>query len=280
MPKAQRSVTLSAVFLGITALVAGSDAHAEGQTDEAGPALTATLSYDYTSGNYGTAYRLPAATTSVGISWNIGENWILDVELPYLRQTTTINTANTTASRVVRIGGKPVVIKGTTTVATNLTTISGQGDVTALLTRSFDSGAGPVWSVGSMVKFATANASNGLGTGKQDPSIQAGVVNDLGPWTLGATLGYTLVGQVEGLNLRNVQYAEFDSSYAISPLASIGLSLSMSQAPISGGPAPLAASLSYDYKFAKKMHFVISGLRGFSDGSPKWGAGLAVSAAF
>lgn len=280
MPTAPRSLTVSAAFLGITALVTGLDVHAEGQTDDTSPALTATLSYDYTSGNYGTVYRLPAATTSVGISWNISENWILDVDLPYLRQTTTVNTANTTASRLVRIGGKPVVIRGVTTVATNLTTISGQGDVTALLTRSFDFGAGPVWSVGSMVKFATANASNGLGTGKQDMSFQAGVVNDLGPWTLGATLGYTLVGQVQGLNLRNVQYAEFDSSYTVSPFSSIGLSLSMSQAPVSGGPAPLAASLTYDYKFSKNRHLVFSGLRGFSDGSPKWGAGLAVSAAF
>ena len=280
MQIASRLLSGATAVLTIITLVACFDAHAQDQTDEVSSTLTTTLSYDYISGNYGTVNRLPAAITSIGLSWSMNQDWTLDVNLPYLQQTTTSNTANTTASRVVRIGGKPAVIKGATTSNTNLTTISGQGDVTALLSRSFDSGAGPVWSVGSMVKFATANANNGLGTGKQDFSFQAGAVNDLGPWTVGVTLGYTLVGRVEGLNLRNTQYAEFDSSYAVSPFAAIGLSLSMSQAPVSGGSAPLTASFSYDYKFSKKMHFLISGLRGFSDGSPKWGAGLAVSAAF
>lgn len=275
-----RSLTTSAVALGVAALATSFGACAQGQADDAAPALTATLSYDYTSGNYGTSFKLPVATTSVGMTWNINENWTLDLDLPYLRQTTTVSTSNTTASHLVRVGGKPVVIKGTTAVATNLATISGQGDVTALLTRSFDSGAGPVWSVGSKVKFATASAANGLGTGKQDVSFQAGVVNDLGPWAVGTTLGYTWVGQVQGLGLRNTLYAEFDSSYAINPISSVGLSLSVSQAPATGSAAPIAASFSYDYKFSKNRHLVISGLRGFSDGSPKWGAGLSLSAAF
>ncbi len=240
--------------------------------------LSVSTNYDFTTGTYGTAYKLPSTTFSVGILWDLAENWSLDIDLPYLRQTSPVVVGNTTV-RIVRIGGKLLAVKSTNLVTT-LQSKSGQGDVTTLLTRSFDTGAGPVWSVGAKVKLATASAADGLGTGKNDVSLQTGVINDFGAWTVGATAGYTLVGSVTGLQLRNTAYLDVDTSYKMNEHWSLGASLSMSQAPVADSAAPISASVSANYKIGKKSYLTINMLRGFSDGSPKWGAGLGVNIGF
>jgi len=240
--------------------------------------LSVSTNYDYSTGTYGTAYQLPSTTLSVGVLWDINENWSLDIDLPYLRQTSPVVVGNTTV-RVVRIGGKLLVIKSANLVTT-LQSKSGQGDVTTLLTRSFDTGAGPVWSVGAKVKLATASVADGLGTGKNDLSIQTGVINDFGALTVGAMAGYTLVGRVSGLQLRDTVYLDLDSSYKLNERWSLGANFSISQAPVADSAAPISASVSANYKIGKKSYLTINMLRGFSDGSPKWGAGLGVNVGF
>ena len=262
----------------ILATAVQAQVNVDSDVKESATRLSASTNYDFTTGAYGTAYQLPSTTWSVGALWDINEDWSLDVDLPYLRQTSPIVVGNTTV-RVVRIGGKLVAVKGTTSV-TNLQSTAGQGDITALLTRSFDGGSGPVWSVGMKVKFATANAAAGLGTGKNDVSLQTGVINDLGPWTLGATAGYTLVGSVTGLALRNAAYLDLDGSYKINDRWSLGVSMSLSQSPVSGSSAPVSTSASASYKISKKSYVSLSMLRGLSEASPKWGAGLGLNLSF
>lgn len=272
-------LSIAAVFL---ALALTTPAQAQLKADESAKdsatGLSVSTNYDYTTGSYGTAYQLPATTWSVGILWDINDNWSLDIDLPYLRQTSPAVTSNATV-RVVRVGGKLVAVRGMAP-STNLQNISGQGDVTALLTRSFDAGTGPVWSLGAKVKFATASAANGLGTGKNDLSLQAGVIDDFGAWTLGATAGYTIVGRVEGLGLRNAAYLDLDSYYKMDERWSWGANMSVAQALVEGSSAPLSVSTSINYTLGKKSYLSVHVLRGLSDASPKWGAGLGLNLGF
>lgn len=113
-------------------------------------------------------------------------------------------------------------------------------------------GSGPVWSIGAKVKLATASAAYGLGTGKNDVSLQTGVINDFGALTVGATFGYTLAGQVTGLLLRNTAFLDLDSSYKVDENWSLGVGFSMSQAPVADTAAPVSASVSTNYKIGKK----------------------------
>jgi len=225
-----------------------------------------------------TSTNLPSTTLSVGLVWDINENWILDIDLPYLRQTAPVVTEKQTV-RIVRIGGKLIPVRGLG-AATRLEQVTGQGDATAMLTRSLDSGSGPVWSAGAKIKFATASASSGLGTGKDDLSLQAGVINDFAALTLSATAGFTFVGRVSGLELRNTAYLDLDGSYKTSERWSIGANLSASQAVVAGTPAPLSASASATYKFRPGSYVVASLLHGLSDASPKWGVNLGLNFGF
>ena len=245
---------------------------------DSGTGLSISTNYDFTTGTYGTAYQLPSTTLSVGVLWDINENWSLDIDLPYSRQTSPVVVGSTTV-RVVKIGGKLLAVKSTN-LATTLQSKSGQGDITTLLTRSFDTGAGPVWSVGAKVKLATASAADSLGTGKNDLSIQTGVINDFGALTVGATAGYTLVGRVSGLQLRDTAYLDLDSSYKVSERWSLGANLSISQAPVADSTTPISVSVSANYKIGKKSYLTVNMLRGFSDGNPKWGAGLGANVGF
>lgn len=265
-----------ALIVGASVLHAS--ARAQEKPEATTPVLTLSTSYDHTNGTYGTANQLPASTWSFGAIWDINDNWSLDIDVPYLRQTTPVVVGASTV-RIVRVGGKLVAVKGLVNT-TRLDSVTGQGDVTALLSRSFDSGSGPVWNVGSKVKFATASASAGLGTGKADASLQIGVVNDFGPWTLGGTVGYTLVGKVAGLELHNFSYFDIDSSYKASEEISVGANLAGGQSPVAGSAALLTSSFSVNYKFAHNSYLTANILRGLSDGSPKWGAGLTLNVGF
>ena len=240
--------------------------------------FTFSANYDYTRGTYGTGLNLPSTTLSAGLVWDINQNWSLDLDLPYLRQTAPVVTQGQVV-RVVRIGGKLVPVKGFESVTT-LEQVTGQGDATATLTRSFDSGSGPVWSAGARIKVATASAASGLGTGKNDLSIQGGVIDDFGPLTLTGTVGVTVVGRVPGLDLRNTAYLDLDASYKLSERWSAGASLSTSQAPVAGSAAPLSVSTSANYKFRPGSYATLSLVRGLSDGSPAWGLNLGVNVGF
>ena len=210
--------------------------------------------------------------------WDINDDWNLDLDFPYLRQTAPVVTREG-ATRVVRIGGKLVAIRGFANV-TSLEQVTGQGDATATLTRSFDSGSGPVWSAGAKLKVASASAASGLGTGKNDFSLQGGVVTDVDALTLSATAGYTFVGRVSGLDLRNTAYVDLDASYKTSEHWSLGGNLSASEAAVAGTPAPLSVSASAHYKFRPGSYLTASLSHGLSDASPKWGVAIGVNLGF
>jgi hypothetical protein len=243
-------------------------------------AVTVNTAYNYTNGKYGTADSLPSSTLSAGLTWNIDDDWSLDVDLPYVRQTSQVFTGSGSTTRVVRIGGKPVVIKGTAPTTTALQSVSGQGDATLLLTRTLDTGTGPVWSIGSLVKVGSASADKGLGTGKADLSFQTGVANEFDKWVLAATAGFTFVGKPAGLGLRNIGYVDIDASYKWDARSLIGVTLSTSQAPVAGSSASATVTAFLDYKLSKNNHITASILKGFSTGSPSWGAGMSVGIGF
>ena len=271
------ALSLLATAAAATAFASPAAAQQGKAGDKATP-FTFSANYDYTRGTYGTTTNLPSSTLSVGLLWDINDNWNLDIDLPYLRQTAPVVTKGGTV-RVVRIGGKLIPVRGFGPV-TNLEKVSGQGDATATLIRSFDSGAGPVWSAGAKIKFATASAASGLGTGKNDYSLQAGVINDYDALTVSATAGYTFVGRVTGIDLRNSAYVDLDASYKTSEHWSLGANLSASRSPVAGTAGPLAVSASANYKFRPGSYLTGSLSHGLSDASPKWGLAVGVNLGF
>ena len=266
------SASALALFLSSPAF-AQQDRSAEKETT-----FTFSANYDHTTGSYGTGTNLPSSTLSVGLLLDINQNWTLDLDLPYLRQTAPVVSRGQT-TRVVRIGGKLVPIKGLGPVS-KLEQVTGQGDATVALTRNFDFGSGPVWSAGAKIKLATARADSGLGTGKNDLSIQGGVINDFDPLTVTATAGLTVVGRVAGSELRNTGYIDLDGSYKVTEHWSIGASLSAAQSPVPGSPAPLSIATSANYKFRPGSYVTMGLVRGLSDGSPSWGVNLGVNFGF
>ena len=124
-------------------------------------ALSVKAGYDFTAGRYGQRGDTTLSTVSASVSYDT-DDYSFDVMLPYLREKG--------PGRVIFLPGRrPLVIIGPDRKA------SGPGDITVGATRYVldEDTQGLDLDVGAIVKVGSASAKKGLGTGKQDLSVQA-----------------------------------------------------------------------------------------------------------
>ena len=74
------------------------------------------------------------------------------------------------------------------------------------------------------IKFGTASESQGLGTGKNDYTLELDAYKPVSDHAIGfAGLGYKKMGDPRGTNLRNVWLGSIGVSYKINPLTNLGI---------------------------------------------------------
>ncbi|HYW92269.1 MAG TPA: hypothetical protein VFA95_07420 [Gammaproteobacteria bacterium] len=254
--------------------------------------LSLSAGAEYSSGDYGGTSSIDQLYVPLTARYRSGR-WGLRLTVPFLSVSappgtliidsggmgTGTGTGMTTALGGVtgsRTGGGEV-LPG----AGSSTTQSGLGDVIAgaTLYDVVNSAAlNTAIDLTGKIKFGTADYDKGLGTGENDYAVQADAYSYLGRLTTIVEGGYRLRGDPPGYDLNNTAYGAVGGSWHMHPDLRAGLIYQASQAPIDGGSGAREATLFVTRDLSARHRFTAYVLKGFSDGSPDWGAGLLFTA--
>lgn len=232
---------------------------------ETGFSLTTGL--DYSTGKYGGTETTEIYYVPVTGKYEADE-YTLKLTVPYLRVTGPGNV-------LIDLG--PIGPASTTS-----TTQSGLGDIVVAGTYNMYEGRGngTLVDVTAKIKFATADEAKGLGTGKNDYALQADLYKTLGKNNLFGTLGYRVMGDPAGVTLNNVFFASLGAGHQYSQETSAGLILDLREKVSATSFAQQELTVYVSHKLGKTWKAQAYALKGFSDGSPDWGAGAMFTAAF
>jgi hypothetical protein len=238
-------------------------------TPPPGDSIRLTTGVDYSVGNYGD--KTPTDILYVPVTGTYAvDRWILKLTVPYIMVTGPGN--------VVRGIG---VIKGRK--AGPQQTESGLGDIVAGVTRNVAdiASTGTLIDLTGKIKFGTASASEGLGTGENDYSGQVDVTQRVtSALSVFGSLGYDFIGSPPGADLHDVVYGETGAALKLGGGLTAGAILDLSQAPspTSGAQREITAYLTE--AFSQHWKLQIYGVHGFALGSPDWGGGAMATFIF
>jgi hypothetical protein len=160
-------------------------------------------------------------------------------------------------------------------------TVSGFGDVVA---SAFYNVLGPdaplLLDLGGKIKFGTADEAEGLGTGKNDFSLQVDAFKVIGSFTPFATLGYRWYGDPPGVDLHNVVYGSVGTSYRISGSTTAGFVYDFRDRIAAGGARVSELMGFVSQKFSPTWKLQLYVVKGFTDASPDAGGGAVLAYSF
>ena len=236
-------------------------------TAQAEPALTVGNTLSFFQGKFGTNNNINIRYDATDIQYG-DSNWRVKLTVPYVSESGL--PADATISGGTVVGG--------TGGSTQTRSASGLGDVWLAGHYKVFAGSGLTPSVTPYVKvkFGTASAASGLGTGKNDYEVGVGLQQIAGNnWFPFANLGYRVVGNPAGYNLRNIGIYQVGASYALSQQNIVTLMYAGSQAMVAGGSAPSDVILAWNYNLtAKGSGFQVYLDKGLSNGSANFGVGV------
>jgi hypothetical protein len=225
---------------------------------------------EYTTGDYGGSSSIDEIYVPMTGSW---DNGLIGLRL-------SVPWATVRAPQGTLIDGpdgQPVVGDGPRR------TESGLGDVIAAVTWINAADYAPAamsMDLTGTVKFGTADEDKGLGTGKNDYSIQADVYKFFGPTSLIVTGGYTVRGDPDGYDLHDVWFASAGVAFGVNEDTRGGLFLDWRQSAVDGADDPAELSGFLSRQFAQTVDLSAYALVGLSDSSPDWGGGLSLNRRF
>ncbi|MBU2743269.1 hypothetical protein HAQ01_07075 [Acidithiobacillus thiooxidans] len=196
------------------------------------------------------------------------------LEVPYLSVSGLPNGASLS-------GGSVVSRKG---ASTQTHSASGIGDVwlSAHYTALQSSGLMPAIVPFAKIKFGTASASQGLGTGRNDYEIGMGLDETIGTRIFPfAHIAYRFVGNPPGYNLQNIWTYNIGSSYLVDEhnVLTGMFDGAQSEQPGYSGPADLVVAWNYNVTHAGSG-FQLYFDKGLSNGSPDFGIGIGGQVVF
>ncbi len=227
-----------------------------------------TVGMEYASGTYGGDADIEDLYIPVGLSLNLPKV-SFDLTVPYLRVRAPSGTT------ITGPGGDPV--PGTGDIATE----SGLGDVIVGITAYdvlYSERRGLALDLVGRVKFGTADADKGLGTGEQDFTVRADLYKYLEQFTLLGSVGYKFRGDPDGVDLENVIVASVGGVFHASDRTSLGLILDYREATLADSDAvsELSAFIARDFNDEWSVQFYV--FSGFTDSSCDWGGGFLLIA--
>lgn len=235
---------------------------------ESGGRLSVETGASYTTGKYGGARSTSMTYVPFTAKYRV-ESWTLKLTVPYLRITGP-------ASAINMLNG--VNLTGTAADAAPVTR-SGLGDVQASATRiAYNGGeSGLVVNVTGKVKLGTASSSEGLGTGKNDYSVQSELFRVKERVTTFGTLGYRVYGSPAGYSLRNVFYGSLGGSYKLDQELQGGVLLNLGQKATATGSQRMESIFFLNRKIDEAWKAQGYVLKGYTNAVPDWGVGVTVN---
>jgi hypothetical protein len=227
---------------------------------------TTSAGLDYSTGKYGRASRTDTWYVPFGIKYE-SDPFIVRLTVPYVRIRGQADVVGSGADRV-DLGNNTNRMRET----------EGLGDIVLLGSRTVLEQDGWMADLGAKVKFGTGDKDKGLGTGKNDYSLQADIYRSLGGGhTLFATLGAKKMGDPDGIDLHDPLFGSLGWAQRYSPTTSLGLSYDYRQKIQDQGQPISEMSAFVTYKLNERWKLQSYLVKGFSDGSPDFGGGFVLS---
>lgn len=246
------------------ALMAFCGAVPQVQADTTGE-TSVSLGAEYTSGDYGTSSDTTMWYFPVTLRYET-DRYMLALTIPYV---VVDGTGNVVA------GGSVHGLPRTTTVTTRRTE-SGLGDIELSGSHVIAQDAGWRLGLGGLIKFGTADEQDNLSTGEDDVAVQLEAERTWGGNTLFGTAGYRILGDPPGIDYDNVFYGSVGLSRRLDASRSAGAELYAQEAPLPGVDGKSELTLFLSGKPAPRARLTGYLIAGFADGSPDWGAGVAL----
>ena len=159
---------------------------------------------------------------------------------------------------------------------------AGQGDTTISASYIAHQSADAKFTLaaGGEIKFGTASASKGLGTGENDFAGHVDAYWTHNLLTTFVTLGYRVLGDPPGADLLNTVNGTVGCSYQLKKDVSVGLTYSASQksSASSGSQAEFVAFATYKFREVWNTQIYVMG--GTTKAAPDVGTGLSIGRAF
>jgi hypothetical protein len=239
-----------------------------------------TTGLDYSTGKYGNATSTNMLYVPV-IGQYEADKLTLKLTVPYVSVSGpggVIQGMGRVASPAATAGGTPTF--GRTAGGTATTTNAGLGDVIASAGYTAYTADALSLDVVGKVKFGTADANKGLGTGKNDYSAQLDGYYTQDKSTLFATAGYKIVGAPTGVAVNNVLYGMLGANQKLSQVTNVGMMISFVQSAFATGSNQRDVTVYASQKLTKSLKLQANLLKGFSSGSPDYGGGVMITGYF
>lgn len=243
--------------------------------------------FDYSTGKYGNATSTNILYVPVTGQYET-DKLTLKLTVPYISVTGPggvipgMGRVMFPAAATAGTGGTPRFGRppGMVGAAATTTTNSGVGDVVASAGYTVYSADALLLDVVGKVKFGTADANKGLGTGENDYSAQVDGYYTLEKTTLFATAGYKIVGAPTGIAVNNVPYGMLGASQKLSETSNVGVMLSVAKSAFAAGNNQGDVTVYASQKLSKGLKLQANLLKGVSNGSPDYGGGAMITGVF
>lgn len=239
----------------------------------------------YSTGKYGYTSSTDIWSVPLSVGYDTGD-WSFKLTVPYVSVTGEssvlpgvgkVNNGNPIGrglGRILGTGGGT----GNTGATSTRGTASGLGDVTAEATYRlfYDQQDRFGMDLGARVKFGTADADKGLGTGANDYRLGLDAYKGIGKWTVFGGAGYTDFGSSKYIKLKNGADGNAGAGYRFDDNNDAGAFYYYRQRISDNGYARKELTAYWNHHFSKTWELQTYALTGFSDGSPDWGAGATL----
>jgi hypothetical protein len=229
--------------------------------------LSLTTGMDVSSGNYGEALTTTIVSPSLAIKY-LEKDWAIGASTPYLDT----NGPGNVIPGLGRLGSSPQTAP--------LVTREGIGDV-ALWARGTIltlAKTGTSIELKGKIRFGTASAAAGLGTGKNDYAVSLEADQPIGRnASLFASFGRRFPISPPDFRLEDAWFGSAGGSYRFAGSWTAAMWLDMQQATsdTSGRQQEVTSELTYRISPAWKID--VYGVRGFATGSPVVAGGIIVT---
>lgn len=234
------------------------------------------VGFEFATGKYGTDTRTNSVTVPVTFSYYPTERLDLGLEIPYLYQSNSVTTA---AGSMLRFNTRGSRTTARRTAFDQTQSQSGIGDLT--LSGGYvvveEGDATPQVRPTAYVKFPTADKDKGLGTGKFDEGVGLELSKWIGPWYASIEGDYNFIGGSSDLGLKNYFSYQAGLGYRLTDKLRPSLILKGAESPSDNSPALLEGRLKLACRMTDAAGLSAYLAKGLANGSPDFGAGVALS---
>lgn len=228
--------------------------------------LTLGAGLHYSSGEYGSTTTTRITTLAATGRYETGP-WVYRATVPYLQ----VKGDTNVIPGIGQAGG-----------AARSDTASGLGDI--VLSATYAAYYNKATTLGmdltAKLKLATADESEGLGTGEHDVVLLLDLYQTFDRITGFGGIGYHILGDSPSLPLENAWSANLGASYKLDERDSAGAMLEGRQRVVPGGSRQRELVGFFARKLDRFWKAQAYALLGLADGSPDWGAGLSFARPF